>query len=289
MLCKLTGWNRLLRLGSRDRADQLVFYSKLPRGYKPGQEKTGQEKIGQSKIGQSFFKYIFLVVPATTFGLGVWQYNRRDWKIKKIKELEFKVKQSPTQPLQEPDCEQEEYSRIRVKGTFDNTREIFIGPRSLLDTAGGTSGGIISSGEKVGWHVIAPFITESGQSILVNRGWVPRSRLDPDLRKDGQINGPVEIVGILRFNEETSPFTPPNKVETNSWFSRDINALAAKLNTKQVFLDLDAESSRYAADRGGPVGGQTRISLRNEHVQYMLTWWGISLATLFLWSKRFIF
>ena len=28
------------------------------------------------------------------------------------------------------------------------------------------------------------------------RGWVPRSRLDPGTRKEGQIEGPVEIVGI---------------------------------------------------------------------------------------------
>jgi hypothetical protein len=29
--------------------------------------------------------------------------------------------------------------------------------RSLLDSSGGTGGGIISSGDKVGWHVITPF------------------------------------------------------------------------------------------------------------------------------------
>ena len=30
----------------------------------------------------------------------------------------------------------------------------------------------------------------------------------------------------------------------------------------QVFLDLDAASGQYAESRGGPVAGQTRISLR---------------------------
>ena len=30
----------------------------------------------------------------------------------------------------------------------------------------------------------------------------------------------------------------------------------------QVFLDLDAESGRYAESRGGPIAGQTRITLR---------------------------
>jgi hypothetical protein len=33
----------------------------------------------------------------------------------------------------------------------------FVVCRSLLDKSGGTEGGIISSGDKVGWHVITPF------------------------------------------------------------------------------------------------------------------------------------
>lgn len=24
---------------------------------------------------------------------------------------------------------------------------------------------------------------------------------------------------------------------------------------------------------GGPIGGQTRVTLRNEHMQYIITWW----------------
>merc|ERR1719481_2184340 len=112
--------------------------------------------------------------------------------------------------------------------------------------------------------------------------------MDPAKRSEGQLNGNIDIVGILRLNEEVSSLTPANQTEKQCWFSRDVDALAAKLGTQPIFLDLDIESGRYAADRGGPIGGQTRISLRNDHVQYMLTWWGISLATFLLWMKRFV-
>jgi len=269
---------------ARTRQSTLLFYSKLPRGYKSTKQ---QRNIG-------FVGYIFLVVPATTFCLGVWQYNRRQWKIEKIKELDYKVKQSKPESLpfleNFDDLSELEYAKYEVRGSFDNARELFIGPRSLLDTKGGTSGGIIlvSSQDTVGYHVITPFNVENGPTILVNRGWVHRDKLEPAKRSEGQIEGPVSLVGILRINEETSSMVPPNKVDENVWFSRDVDEMAKKFDTSKIYLDLDYESSRWAADRGGPVGGQTRISLRNDHVQYMLTWWGISIATTVLWLKRFI-
>ena len=108
-------------------------------------------------------------------------------------------------------------------------------------------------------------------------------------RDEGQTEGEISVSGVLRLTEETSSLTPPNDVKTARWFSRDVAALAETLNTTPVFVDLDLESSREAAGRGGPVGGQTRISLRNDHAQYMLTWWGVSVISTILWFKRFVF
>ena len=103
------------------------------------------------------------------------------------------------------------------------------------------------------------------------------------------MEGECSVSGVLRLTEETSSLTPRNDERTNQWHSRDVTALASKLDTLPVFVDLDLESSREAAERGGPVGGQTRISLRNDHAQYMLTWWGASVLTSLLWLRRFVF
>ena len=102
------------------------------------------------------------------------------------------------------------------------------------------------------------------------------------------MTGEVTVSGVLRLTEERSSLSPANEATKNLWHSRDVEALAAKLNTRPVFLDLDLESSRKAAGRGGPVGGQTRISLRNDHVQYMMTWWSVSAMTMLLWLKKFV-
>ncbi len=54
----------------------------------------------------------------------------------------------------------------------------------------------------------------------------------------------------------------------DSMFCRDIDLLSARLSTAPVFVDAD-EASGVA---GGPVGGQTRVTMRNDHLEYMLTW-----------------
>jgi cytochrome oxidase assembly protein ShyY1 len=42
------------------------------------------------------------------------------------------------------------------------------------------------------------------------------------------------------LTEETSSFTPPNKPESERWISRDVPALAARLATAPIFVDLEA-------------------------------------------------
>ena len=55
-------------------------------------------------------------------------------------------------------------------------------PRALnIETTGG-------QGSEPGAHVITPFYCEElGQFVLVNRGWVPRRKMDPSTRPKGQV------------------------------------------------------------------------------------------------------
>jgi len=267
-------------------SDRVIrFYASRPR---PKGFKKEPKTIGVAGT-------IFLIAPITTFCLGVWQYNRRNWKFEVIAELEQKVKKADPVVLKLDEAVGVEYQKVKVTGEFDNSQEVLIGPRSYIDLSGGSGGGGIISfgsqvGDKVGYHVITPFvISDTGDRILVNRGWVPHARLEQEQRPQGQVSGQTSITGILRLTEEVSSMVPPNKVDTNRWHSRDISALASKLGTQEVFIDLDLETSRAAANLGGPVGGQTRISLRNDHAQYMLTWFGTSAITTLLWFKRFVF
>jgi len=234
--------------------------------------------------------YFLLVFPATAFGLGVWQTQRRQWKLNLISELECKSNAAPLPlPQSISDIEALEYQQVKVSGTFVHEKEHFIGPRSLL--TGGSeaeSRGLSSNPEAIGWHVITPFkISEGereGDTILVNRGWVPQSKLKASTRPEGQTSGPVDLVGVVRKTETRQQFAPKNRTESNQWQFRDIPGLAEKLDTSPIFLDATVETTIP----GGPIGGQTKVTLRNEHFSYLVTWFTLSAVSSYMWYARYI-
>lgn len=49
------------------------------------------------------------------------------------------------------------------------------------------------------------------ETILINRGWVPRKSHKPETRPQGQINETVDIVGLVRKGEARPQFTPKSR------------------------------------------------------------------------------
>jgi len=234
--------------------------------------------------------YALLVFPAATFGLGIWQTKRLYWKKSLIEELNRKKSAPPVElPDDLKDLEALEYQKVRVKGRFDHSREQYIGPRSFInDGVEGESHGLIGNPDGVGWHVITPFQVDGGEKdgeyILINRGWVQDRIQSPTKRHNAQIEGVVEINGVVRLTEQRQQFAPKHRTFGDKWQYRDIPSISTKLGTQPIFLDADVHSTIP----GGPIGGQTRVSLRNDHFTYLLTWYTLSATTLFMWCKRFL-
>ncbi|XP_066990239.1 surfeit locus protein 1 [Macrobrachium rosenbergii] len=226
-----------------------------------------------------------LVVPCGTFCLGTWQYQRRKWKLNLIAELEARTSAPPVEfPEDLNDLEDLEYKRVRLRGTFDHSKEIFMGPRPLLvggDVYEGGSG-LISSGQS-GYLVLTPFkFADRDLTILVNRGWVSRKQRKAETRQEGQLDGVVELTAVVRKTENRAPFMPDNSKGSLLFTFRDVERMSQMTGTAPICVD--------AVDTfpGGPQGGQTRVTLRNEHLSYMFTWYSLSLATAYMWYHRFL-
>eukprot|EP00794_Sanderia_malayensis_P015795 gene15796-17388_t len=218
---------------------------------------------------------LLLLVPITTFGLGTWQVYRYKWKKGLIAELEARTSAEPVQMTTDLETlKTMEYRRVKVAGEFDHSKEILLGPRTYQQSRRGAADG--------GYHVITPFILQStGERILVNRGWVGKKELEASERQVGQIEGPIEITAIVRKKEERPAFMVRNEPEKKRWHYLDIDSMAAHSNTLPILVDCDLASSVP----GGPIGGQTRIVLRNAHVEYIITWYALSAATLYLYYQ----
>ncbi|XP_021547326.1 surfeit locus protein 1 isoform X2 [Mirounga leonina] len=162
-----------------------------------------------------------------------------------------------------------EYRPVKVRGHFDHSKELYMMPRTMVDPAReAQEAGRLSSSPESGAYVITPFhCTDLGITILVNRGFVPRKKVNPDTRQKGQIKGEVDLVGMVRLTETRKPFVPENNPERNHWHYRDLEAMARLTGADPIFIDADFQSTVP----GGPIGGQTRVTLRNEHMQYIIT------------------
>lgn len=223
----------------------------------------------QLKDGPGVGEYLLLIVPATTFGLGVWQVQRHYWKQDLIQNMNARQSAKPQKlPLNPHLMSDLEYQRFHVRGEFDHNHIVYLGPRSLIEKED-SQGGLFSTGDTIGFNIITPFKLENSEErILVNRGWVPRTKLTPDSRGETLPSGVVELTGVVRLTDKGGRFSPQNSEDSDLWPARDVEALAKYMNTLAIYIDADAESTVS----NGPVGGQTRIKLPNDHVSYFVTW-----------------
>jgi surfeit locus 1 family protein len=214
-----------------------------------------------------------MTIPAVIImlGLGVWQLQRLQWKndlMDRIAERSAAAPVAYESGLTWEDAK-DEYKRVRLRGSFVHEQELYLAARSRNNN--------------VGFHVVTPFVLTNGMAVLVNRGWVPSERKEPAKRAEGQVKGETEIVAYVRLSQKQGMMQPNNDAAKNVWFYVDVAEMkkAAGVATEgDYWFEADG-----APNPGGfPIGGQTRITFPNDHLQYAVTWFifAITLSVIFL-------
>lgn len=211
-------------------------------------------------------------------GLGTWQVQRLMWKTELIETIERHMALPPARlPADVMDPEDYRYRRVSVEGVFHHNKEIHLFAHSR-------------AGEP-GFQIITPLERPDGSFIFVNRGWVPDALKDPARRPQGQVSGPVTLTGIGRPTWQPAWLhrwiVPDNRPQTNLWFFGDLDAMATHLGITD-YAPLFVEADATPNPGGWPQGGQTRIEIRNDHLQYALTWYALALAlaVMFVLARR---
>lgn len=204
---------------------------------------------------------LFALVAALGFSaLGIWQVERRAWKLDLIARVDAGLKAPPAADWKNF----AEYRRVLLTGTFLYGRETFVKAVTEL-------------GE--GYWVMTPLRTAQG-TVLVNRGFVPSQ----DTARWRAPRAAGRVIGLLRATEPKGGFLRSNDVAANRWYSRDVAAIALARGLGPVapfFVDADATPN----PGGYPVGGLTVIVFPNNHLVYALTWFalaGLSAAGMIL-------
>jgi surfeit locus 1 family protein len=217
-------------------------------------------------------------VPAVLMmlGLGTWQLDRLAWKTALIDSFESRVSAQPVSPpAVVEDMEVWRFRHVQATGHFLNDKELHLTGRPYEGTAG--------------FHVITPFVTDDGLTVLVNRGWVPSDRRRPETRPGSVLDGTVTVNGIVLEAGRKGYFVPENEPGREIWFTVEPEQMAAHLGIGPVasyYIDVLRPPGRPTSL---PIGAMASIQVRNEHLQYAVTWFllaGTLLVIYVLWHRQ---
>jgi surfeit locus 1 family protein len=199
-------------------------------------------------------------------GLGIWQLQRLAWKQALTAEIAARAGATPialsTALAADDAADDIDFVRVTAGGTYLPAETKFV---------------IYTFDAGPGWQVVTPLRSSDGIFILVDRGVVP----DAMRAAVPTPGGPIELLGILRrHGEERGPFTPANDDAGNIWYWWDVPAMlalsdiAADLKVAPFVLQL----LPAAGDDSFPRPQPPDAGLRNNHLQYAMTWFALALG-----------
>jgi cytochrome oxidase assembly protein ShyY1 len=240
--------------------------------------------------GRRFGFGLFTLVMIVAFvGLGAWQLQRRVEKHALIAALTERLAAAPI-PL--PPSSQwrahaatgDEFRRVAFTATYQRL------PDAMVYSAGSAVREDVSGPGT--WAFLAARLP-SGETIVINAGFVENTMQDrgvEDRAVAKLVTGePVAMTGYLRFPEQAGPLTPADNPTRRLWFVRDHLAMAHALGWGEVapfYIDLETPAPASGIPKPGPLA----VHLRDDHMQYAITWFAlagaVAIAFLVWWRGR---
>ncbi|KAF3941393.1 hypothetical protein ABW19_dt0205982 [Dactylella cylindrospora] len=93
----------------------------------------------------------------------------------------------------------------------------------------------------------------------------------------------VLVEGLLREAPKKNMFTPDNNLEKREFYFPDVKQMAEFTGSQEVLVEETMEHTIMGLmDReakGIPIGRVPEVTLRNNHFQYIVTWYSLGIAT----------
>jgi len=226
----------------------------------------------------------FAALAVTLFlALGTWQIERRGEKLALIAMLDRRLSAAPVAlPARNmwPQLDQahDEYRRVKFSVGFVPGAQalVYAGPSPFPSDMPGA-----------GYWVFALTRRTNGDLLVINRGYVPEQQKDTKWRGANDGTAKVDMIGVMRWPQARSFFAPDDDPARNLWFVRDHLAMARAKDWGEVapfYIELEAPQPPEGLPRPPPV----RPNLRNAHLQYAITWYGLAvvmMVMLLFWMR----
>ncbi|MGN6114542.1 MAG: SURF1 family protein [Nitrobacter sp.] len=237
----------------------------------------------EMRSGSGFgFGLFTLFLLAVFVGLGVWQLQRRVEKHALIAALDARLAAAPV-PLPPPaqwkslTRAADEFRRVTFTATYEQRPDVMVfssGSAVRADISG------------PGAWAFLPARLPDGDVVVVNAGFVQNTmqdRAQQDRAVGRLVTGqPVTMTGYLRFPEVAGMLTPKPSTAKRLWFARDVGAMTQALGWSPdgriapFYVDLETP----VPGSGIPQPGPLQVHLRDDHMQYAITWFTLAAAVL---------
>jgi len=239
--------------------------------------------VSARRRGVAGFGAFTLLLVAVFAGLGVWQLQRRAEKHVLIAALTERLAAAPEalpQPSQWGTLTpgKDEFRRVVFSATYQGVADAMVyssGSAVREDIAG------------PGTWAFLPAGLPTGETVVINAGFVPNTMQDRGFEDRAVArlitNEPVMLSGYIRFPESAGALTPPENLTKRLWFTRDLQAMARALGwggngpkLAPFYIDLELP----VPSNGVPKPGPLEVHLRDDHLQYAITWFCLAGAVV---------
>ena len=207
--------------------------------------------------------HLFLVLLMLGF-LAVGQVSLKTELIESFNDRANAAAVAPPDPS--ADLSRFEFQNLDLNGRFLHDKELYLTGRTYEGNAG--------------FHVVTPFRTVAGQLLLVNRGWVSEAYREPETRLFSVKQEQISLRAVLRLPQQKGYFVPENDPANGFWFTLKPEEMAAFLALDEAITIYYADQVRTSKVLTLPIAAETRIEVRNTHLNYALTWFGVALSLI---------
>lgn len=207
---------------------------------------------------------------AVLLTLGFWQSGKFRSATERVERLAARMDAKPLQLGVDPLPNDFEYRAATAEGEFLKTQ-----PARILSTLRPLGPGHL---------YVAPFRLNTGQVILVERGFAPDGRaaaVEPP-------SGPAALSGVLLNAESKGYFVSAPDLEKRLFFSRDVSALAALFDAQPIYF---AQTQRALGAPRFPAPAPIQVRQPANHFGYAVTWFALAavwtaMTSLLLFRRR---
>jgi len=168
----------------------------------------------------------------------------------------------------------DEFRRVTFTATYVRA------PDAMVYSAGSAVREDISG---PGTWAFLPARLPGGETVVINTGFVENTMQQRDVEDRAVaklVSGqPVTLTGYLRFPEHPGLLTPAENREKRLWFVRDTGTMATALGWGTVapfYIDLETPVPANGVPKPGPL----TVHLRDEHMQYAITWFSLAVVVV---------